>query len=173
MVIYYARYVFHYSRFVRDTGREEDSAVAIRSLNLREILVIFSRISHILLSWYPMWKIASWYHYFQLSFFSFYKPLFCIGYIVNFIYLFVCARSGSYLMSYIAVVKTIFLGLIFRSFEPYPNLIIFTLKIYQLVVLKVVQLFPVSNLFPSSLWLKSVSDLAYPNILVKIFIYNI
>ena len=42
----------------------------------------------------------------------------------------------------------------------YP--IILTLKIHQSVVLKVVQLFPMSSWFPSSLWLKSVSNLAHP-----------
>ena len=56
--------------------------------------------------------------------------------------------------------------LIFDSFEPYPYSypypIILTLKLYESVVLKVVQLLPVLSLFPSSLWLKSVSDFAHP-----------
>ena len=51
---------------------------------------------------------------------------------------------------------TIFLRLFFHSFEPYsyPYPVILTLKIHQSVALKVAQLFPVSNLFPSGLWLK-------------------
>ena len=76
--------------------------------------------------------------------------------------LFVCVQSASYLMYYIAVFATIFLRLIFHSFKPYSYPIIFTLKIYQSVVLKVVQLFPVPNLFPSSVWLRSVSDFGHP-----------
>ena len=66
----------------------------------------------------------------------------------------------------IAIFETIFLRLIFYNFEPYPYSypypIILTLKTYQSVVLKVLQLFPVSNLFPSSFWLKGVSDFAHP-----------
>ena len=50
-------------------------------------------------------------------------------------------------MHNVAVFGTIFL-LVF----------IFPLKIYQSVVLKVAQLFLVSNLFPSGLWLKNVSN---------------
>ena len=64
-------------------------------------------------------------------------------------------------MQYIAVFRAIFLRLFFHSFE-YPYPIIFTLKIYHSVALKVAQLFPVSNLFPSGLWLKSVSDFTNP-----------
>ena len=67
-------------------------------------------------------------------------------------------------MYYIAIFGTIFLRLIFHSFEPYPYSypypIILTLKTYHSVALKVVQLFPVSNLSPSGFWLKSVSDFA-------------
>ena len=69
-------------------------------------------------------------------------------------------------MYYIAVFGTMFLRLIFYSFEPYfysyTYPIILTLKIYQSVVLKVVLLFPVSSWFPSSLWLKRLSDFAHP-----------
>ena len=65
--------------------------------------------------------------------------------------------------------------LIFDSFEPYPysypDPIILTLKLYQSVVLKVVQLHPVLSLFPSSLWLKSVSDFAHPIYTYIIYMY--
>ena len=75
-------------------------------------------------------------------------------------------------MYYIAVFVTIFLRLIFHSFEPYPYSypypIILTMKIYQSVVLRVVQLFPVSSLFPSSLSLKSASDFAHPDLLKRL-----
>ena len=71
------------------------------------------------------------------------------GYIASFIYLFVCVQSASHLMSNINVSGTIFLGLVFHNFEPYPYPIMLNLKIYQSVVLKVVQLFPKSNLLAS------------------------
>lgn len=48
-------------------SREEDSAVAIRLLKLRDLLVKFSCVLHILLYWYPLWKVASWYHYTKWS----------------------------------------------------------------------------------------------------------
>ena len=68
-----------------------------------------------------------------------------------FVYLFVCVQSASYSMHNIAAFGTIFLRLIFYSFEPYPYHyhysytypIILTSKIYQSVVLEVVQLFQV------------------------------
>ena len=71
-------------------------------------------------------------------------------------------------MYYTAVFGTVLLCLIFYSFEPYPYPylytypVILTLNIYQSVVLKVVQLFPVSSWFPSNLGLKNVSDFANP-----------
>ena len=74
------------------------------------------------------------------------------GYIASFIYLFVCVQSASHLMFNINVSGTIFLGLVFHNFEPYPYPIMLNLKIYQSVVLKVVQLFPKSNLLASGLW---------------------
>ena len=74
------------------------------------------------------------------------------GYIASFIYLFVCVQSASHLMYNINVSGAIFLGLVFHNFEPYPYHIMLNLKIYQSVVLKVVQLFPKSNLFASGLW---------------------
>ena len=46
---------------------EKDSKVEIRCLKFREALVEFSRVLHILLYWYPLWKIASYYHYTQVS----------------------------------------------------------------------------------------------------------
>ena len=79
--------------------------------------------------------------------------------------MFVSTQSALYLMYYIAVFGTTFLCLIFYSLKPYPYSytypIILTLKIYQSVVLKVAQLFPVSSWFLSSLWLKSVSDFTH------------
>ena len=69
-------------------------------------------------------------------------------------------------MSNITVYEAIFLRLIFDSFEPYPYPIIFTLKIYQSVTLKVVHLISVSNLFKSGLLLKSVPDFDHPKHLI-------
>ena len=113
-----------------------------------------------------MWEIASWYHYIQWSFFSFHRLLFYVGYILSFIYLFVCFQSVSYLMYYIAIFGAILLCLIFHSFKPYsyPYPIILTLKVYQSVVLKVVQLFLMSSLFlilPTHNSLKYIHSKAY------------
>lgn len=71
---------------------EKDSEVEIRCLKFREALVEFSRVLHILLQWYPLWKTAFYYHYTQWSFSCFYKPLVWIGYLSRF-NLFVCLCS--------------------------------------------------------------------------------
>ena len=123
---------------------QEDLAVAIRRFNFERnfshywscsthfvIVISFVRNS-VLISLYSM----EFLQFLQATHLHWIHGKFCL-----FIF-FACVQSASYLLYYIAVLKTVFLRLIFHSLEPYPYSyrypIILTFKIYQLVVIKVV-----------------------------------
>ena len=156
---------FYYSRFARCTRQKKRFSSAKKTFEFERnfshiqsfftyfiIVISFVGNSVLIISLYSVEFIQ----FLQVTILHWIHSRFCF---------FVCVQSASYLMYSVAVFVNIFLDLIFHNFElypySYPYTIILTLQIYQSVVLKFVQLFPMSSLFPSGLWLKRLSDLGH------------